>query len=86
MSDNARMLEEINRHCDPASVLVIGPAGLYRLYCPFRVRVLRDIDHMKEGQLVTVMAVKVTPQLEMVYVIQGKAYYFWYFAIVVERY
>jgi hypothetical protein len=56
---------------------------LKRLFCPFRVRVLQDIGNLKKGQIVLVSEVKVTLELKTVFLINGQAYYYYHFDIIV---
>jgi len=65
------------------SILIITPTGhLKRLNCPFYVVCRVDVSLLKKGQEYAVNAVKMTLKLEDVFIIKGKAYLVWYFAIV----
>ncbi|MEI7829687.1 MAG: hypothetical protein WCI31_07945 [Prolixibacteraceae bacterium] len=65
------------------SILIITPAGLLkRLNCPFYVVCKVDVSLLRKGQEYTVNAVKMTLKLEDVFIIKGKAYLIWCFAIV----
>ena len=57
---------------------------LKQLFTPFRVAVLKSVGSLREGQIVWVEAVKVTMQLKTVFVIDGNAYYYYYFEIIVD--
>ena len=57
---------------------------LKQLFCPFRVLVMTDIGPLKKGQIVWVEAVKVTMELKTVFVIDGSAYYYYYFDILID--
>lgn len=57
---------------------------LKQLFCPFRVLVMTDIGPLKKGQTVWVEAVKVTMELKTVFVIDGCAYYYYYFDILID--
>ena len=78
---NEKILEEIRRLCDPFSILVIYRKRLYRISCPFRVRVLKDVAGFKAGAEVWVERVAITPDIRMVYVIKGAGYHFYLFQI-----
>ena len=66
------------------SILVVMPQGkVRRLYCPFLVISKVDVPPLKEGQQYIVEAVKMTLDLKEVYIINERAYYFWYFSIMV---
>ena len=57
---------------------------LKQLFTPFEVEVIRSVGALEIGQIVWVSQVKVTPQLKTVYIIEGKAYYFFHFDIIVD--
>ncbi len=64
------------------SILVILQTGkLKRLYYPFQVIYKIHAPPLEEGKEYSVEAIKMTLKLEEVFIIQGKAYYVWYFAI-----
>lgn len=54
------------------------------LYCPFEVRVKRSIEFLRKGQIVKVDELKITLELKMVYIIKSKAYYYFYFDIIID--
>ena len=65
------------------SILIISSTGkLKRLYCPFLVLSKMDISSLRKGHKYAVNAVKMTLKLEDVFIIKGKAYLIWCFAIV----
>ena len=57
---------------------------LKQLFTPFEVEVIRSVGELEIGQIVWVSQVKVTQQLKTVYIIKGKAYYFFHFDIIVD--
>ena len=57
---------------------------LKQLFCPFRVLVMTDIGPLKKGQTAWVQSVKVTMQLKTVFVIDGDAYYYYHFDILID--
>ena len=57
---------------------------LKQLFCPFRVLVMTDIGPLKKGQIVWVEQVKVTLELKTVFIINGRAYYYHHFDILVD--
>lgn len=81
---NDKILEEIRRYCDPYSLLVIADRKLIRIMCPFKVRFLRDAAGWKEGEVVSVEKVMVTRELLMVYLIDGNAYAYYLFKVVIN--
>ncbi len=77
-----QLIDEINRFCPTDSLLVVDRHGvLIRIHCPFRVRVTRSVGDFHTGQVVMVLAVKMSPDLKLVYVIGDKAFYHHYFCI-----
>ncbi|MCU0377761.1 MAG: hypothetical protein MUC78_05820 [Bacteroidales bacterium] len=81
---NEKTLDEIRRLCDPYSILVIYGKRLYKIRCPFKVRVLIDVAGWKIGDIKYVEKVQVTRDLHMVYVIGGLAYPFQVFQILLH--
>lgn len=65
------------------SILVVDNKGiLKRLHCPFKVVAKVDSPPLIiVGEIYFVDAVKMTLELQDIYIIQGKAYYIWYFKI-----
>lgn len=64
------------------SVLVVMPAGkVRRLYCPFWVICKVDVPPLQKGLEYAVEAVKMTLQKQDVFIIEGKAFFVWYFTI-----
>ena len=64
------------------SILVVNYKGkVKRFYCPFWVICKVDVPPLQNGQQYAVDAVKMTLKLEEVLIIEGRAYYFWYFEI-----
>lgn len=59
--------------------------ALKLLFCPFRVKVSRNIGFLKKEQIVLVEEVKVTQELQTVYIIKNIAYYYFHFEILLER-
>jgi len=75
------MLEEIRRYTDPYSILGITGRKLVRVMCPFKVRVLVDIESLNSGDIVWVERVMITRDLQMIFLVQGRDYYFSIFRI-----
>ncbi|MEP3836403.1 MAG: hypothetical protein ABJM36_02095 [Algibacter sp.] len=57
---------------------------LKQLFCPFEVAVLDSVGPLKKGQIAQVQQVKVTMELKTVFVIDGRAYYYYHFQIIVD--
>lgn len=82
--DQTKYLEEISKFCDPLSILVLDEnARLIRIFCPFPVEVLKPVGGLEEGDIVYVQAVKLTLELRDVFIINGRAYYLYYFRILI---
>ena len=79
--DNEKILDEFSRLCDPYSLYVIWGKSLYKVSCPFRVRLIVDCGDWKKGTIKYVQRVLVTNKLQMVYLIGDKAYHFYLFQI-----
>ncbi|PIB32597.1 hypothetical protein BFP78_08050 [Gaetbulibacter sp. 5U11] len=54
------------------------------LFCPFKVKANRNIGMLKKGQEIMVDEVKVTQELQTVYIIKNVAYYYYHFDIVID--
>ena len=62
-------------------LVVLYNSGVKRLHCPFVVICKVNVPPLQKGQEYTVKAVKMTLMLEDVFIIEGKAYFVWYFAV-----
>jgi len=77
-----KYITELFKIIDTNSILVVMHTGkLKRLYCPFWVICKIDIPPLQKDGEYAVEAVKMTLKLEDVFIINGRAYYFWYFVI-----
>lgn len=77
-------LAELLKYSSPNELWVITFNNfLKRLICPFKVKVLQDVGLLKRGQIVLVTEVKVTTELKTVYMINGQAYYYYHFDVLV---
>ena len=85
MSDEEKKkyIEEIFKYCKTDSILVISKTGqLQRLQCPFEVLVISDVGELIKGLKCLVSAVKIDLHLIDVYVVKGKAYYYFNFRVI----
>jgi hypothetical protein len=57
---------------------------LKQLLCPFKVIVLSPVGLLRKGQLVMVKQVMVTMDLKTVFIIDGSAYYYYHFNILID--
>ena len=85
MTDKARKyIIELFKIVDTKSILVVMHTGrIKRIYCPFPVICIVNVPPLKKGHKYHVEAVKMTLQLKDVFIINGRAYYVWYFKILV---
>ena len=75
-------IAELMKWVDPYSIIVIAEHGqLIRLRCPFEVMTVVPVRKLIAGDIVTVEAVKITMNLENVFIIQDRAYFLFYFKI-----
>jgi len=54
------------------------------LLCPFKVKVNHNIGVLKKGQEVMVEEVKITMDLQTIYIIKNVAYYYSHFEILID--
>ncbi len=74
-----KMLNDSN----PNELWIINSEGkLEVLFCPFRVKAKNNVGDLKQNQIVWVDEVKVTRELIKVYIIKGKAYFYYHFDII----
>lgn len=69
-------LSELSKWVDSGSLLVVRRnRRLDRIYCPFQVVVVIETGNLEIGQECYVDEVKVSTELDNVYVIEGKSYF-----------
>jgi hypothetical protein len=74
MGTNDRIIDEIRRYTDPYSLLAIYGKKLIRIRCPFRVMLMIDYAGKKKGEVMSVDKIMLTPDLRMVYIINGEGF------------
>lgn len=85
MDYSNKFLHEFAKTVDSRSILVINWQGrLRRIFCPFPVVTLVKVYSFEKGQVLSVESVKVTVQLQDIFIIGGKAYLIKYFGIIAE--
>jgi hypothetical protein len=78
-------IKELLKWVSSDSLLVIDKTGdLRRIYTPFKAICLVSFPEIKEGDKVSVEAVKLTVEVKEVFIIKGTAYYIIYFNIILE--
>jgi hypothetical protein len=82
-ADEARnYIMELFKIVSTDSILIVTSRGkLIRLYCPFKVICKFNVPPLENNVEYDVEAVKMTLKLEEVFIIDGKAYFIWYFTI-----
>lgn len=75
-------VNEIGMMCGSNSILVISKQGIFRLFCPFKATCVISVESYSIGQVVTVVAVKMSPDYKLIYIIKGKGYYHSKFVII----
>jgi hypothetical protein len=79
------ILKELLKWVSSDSLLVIDKKGaLRRIYCPFKAICLVTFTDIKQGEKVSVDAIKLTVEIREVFIIKGTAYYILYFKIILE--
>lgn len=54
---------------------------LKTLYCPITIKVREEVGNLSEGEYAKVSEVKLSSSGKTVFIIENKAYYYWYFDI-----
>ncbi|HSD08866.1 hypothetical protein [Flavobacterium sp.] len=81
---NKNQLAEQLKYCSPNIIYVVTWNNLLKkVFCPFRVQTRNDIGEYYKGEIVWVEQVKVTPELKTIFVINGDAYYYYHFDIII---
>ena len=79
---NRKYILELFKIVSTNSILVVNYKGkVKRLYCPFMVVCKVDVPPLQKGNEYAVDAVKMTLKLQDVFIINGRAYFVWYFEI-----
>ena len=79
---NKNNIIEHGRICSDNSILVVSKTGIYRLFCPFKATCILGVESYSVGQEIIVIAVKMSPDYKLVYIIKDKAFYHHYFMII----
>jgi len=82
---NEHELVELLKYSSPKTIYVVTWNNILKLlFCPFKVKAKNSIGDIKKGHVVWVEQVKVTLDLKTVFIIKGKAYYYYHFDIVID--
>jgi len=80
---NDKELAELLKYSSSKELYIVTWNNLLKLlFCPFKVKVINNIGLLEKGQKVMVDEVKVTQDLQTVYIIKNVAYYYYHFEIV----
>ncbi len=75
-------LAEILKYSSPKTLYIITWNNLLKqLFCPFEVVVKHQIGDLHIGQKVWVEGLKITVKLITVFIVKGRAYYYYHFEI-----
>jgi len=81
---NKRELAELLKYSSPKQLYVVTWNNLLKLlFCPFKVQVKHAIGDLKPLEIVMVDEVKVTQDFTTVFIIKGRAYFYYHFEILV---
>ncbi len=82
---NKKDLAELLQYSSPEWVYIVTWGNeLKQLIVPFRVAVLSPIGCLTSGQVVYVDEVKITLNLTTVFIVEGSAYYYYHFDILID--
>ena len=77
-------LADVLKYSSPDQILIINTFNqVQKIICPFEVMALCDIGSLQKWQIVLVQEVKVTRDIKTVFIINGQAYHYYYFEILV---
>jgi hypothetical protein len=70
------------KYSSPFSILVVTHDDqLVELRCPFKVEVIKNVKNMMASQIKEVSQVKLATNNKLVYIIEDKPYFYYYFTI-----
>ncbi|MGO3156356.1 hypothetical protein [Mesonia sp.] len=83
---NKQELAELLKYSSPKQLYVVTWNNLLQLLsCPFKVQVKHAIGDLKQSETAWVDEVKITQDLTTVFVIKGRAYFYYHFEILIEE-
>lgn len=81
---NPKEWAELLRYSSPYSILVVKDKNeIVELRCPFKVEVKNNVGPLPKGSKQTVDMVKLSTKMITVFIIEGNAYYYYHFNILV---
>ncbi|PWG05223.1 hypothetical protein [Polaribacter aquimarinus] len=78
------ILEELKYFSTHSIYIVRGRNEIVKIFIPFRIKVIRDIGVLKKNEVVWVQEIKVTANLETVFIVGESAYYHYHFGQLIE--
>ena len=80
-------LADMLKYSSPKELYVITYYNVLKLlFCPFKVKALSHVGLLHKGQIVFVKEVKVTTKLNTIFIIEGSAYHYYHFDIILEEF
>jgi len=81
---NKKRLSDILRYSRSDEILVVDTENRVAVFkCPFNVLALEDVGELLKQHIYEVEQVKITPKLVTLFIIDGKAYYYYHFDIII---
>lgn len=85
MPMNKKQIAYILKYSHPKQLYVVTHSNsLLKLNCPFKVQLIVSVGGLEKDTIVFVDEVKVTSDLTTVFVVGGKAYFYYHFDILVD--
>lgn len=79
---NNSLLAYLLKYSNPHSMLVVtSEDNLIEIKCPFKVKVIKVVDDLFENEIKQVTELKVSTNMKLVYIIEEKPFYYYYFDI-----
>lgn len=82
--DSNELAEQLKYSSSDCLLIVTWENQLKKIYTPFKVYVLITIGSLSKGEVVLVTQVKVTKRLIIIFIIDGNAYYYYHFDILID--
>ncbi|WP_298883673.1 hypothetical protein [uncultured Polaribacter sp.] len=78
------LAEELSYSSSDSIYVVTWDNALKQVFTPFKTVVLTNIGLLLKGEIVSVDQVKVTLQLKIVFIVEGRAYYHFHFGFIID--
>ena len=80
-------LADILKYTSPNIIFIVTWNNiLKKVFCPFRVFVIKNVGDLRVGDVVLVQEVKVDINLKTIFIIENQAYYYHNFEIIIDEY